>query len=199
MTKNVFITKWSSLATGQDADLSLVPPASRRRLSPLQKIYFSLSSRLATTEYATAVFATQNGEDSVTRRLVEDFNFDGSVSPQRFSASVYNAAPGLWSICSSNRSNYTAIAAGVDSLEAGLLESLTSQMPTLSVYAEETDGGCGVGVLFSSEGGGDEVEVNFVANPSAQTMSYDDFVKFLSASCNEITGRYITLKRILRG
>ena len=195
MTKKISISGWSCHIPGQEVDLSAVPLSSRRRLSSIQKIYFALASRASAAEYAAAVFATKNGEDSVTRRLVDDFNCDGSVSPQRFSSSVYNAAPGLWSIFAGNHSTYTAVAAGEESLEAGLIEALTGPMPSLCVYAEETDGGYGIGVQFDSCGDGG-VEVEFSFDSSASALSFDDFVAFLSSDRGEAAGRYIRFKRM---
>ena len=84
------------LEPGVAPDVSFVPPLVRRRLSPLQKIFFALAKVVEEGLSASTVFASRDGEDALTRRTVEDFQADGSVSPHRFSSSVYNASPGLW-------------------------------------------------------------------------------------------------------
>lgn len=138
------------LRPGEPPDVAFVPPLLRRRLSPLQKIFFHLAHLEGTSAPANIVFATRDGEDTLTRRIVEDFQADGSVSPQRFSTSVYNAAPGLWSVFTKNTAPYTAIAAGRCTVKRGVYEAITSGIsPTLFVYAEETDGGHGFSILYA--------------------------------------------------
>ena len=137
------------LKSGETPDVSFVPPLQRRRLSPLQKIFFHLANFEGFPAPRNIVFASRDGEDTLTRRLVDGFNADGSVSPQRFSTSVYNAAPGLWSVFTKNPAPYTAIAAGGATVERGLYEAEHADLyPTLFVYAEETGGGHGFSVLY---------------------------------------------------
>lgn len=141
------------LKPGETPDVSFVPPLQRRRLSPLQKIFFHLANFEGQPLPKRIVFASADGEDTLTRRTVEDFNADGTVSPNRFSSSVYNAAPGLWSVFTHNTAPYTAIAAGRDTIRCGLLEALLpADTPTLFVYAEETGGGHGFSFLYGFEG-----------------------------------------------
>ena len=86
----------SIMTPGRPVDVSFAPPPLRRRLSPLQRLFFSLANGLGPGANETIVFASRDGEDTLTRRIVADYADGGSVSPQRFSTSVYNAAPGLW-------------------------------------------------------------------------------------------------------
>ncbi len=138
------------LKPGEAPDVNFVPPVMRRRLSPLQKIFFHLANFEGMPAPKNVVFASRDGEGTLTRRIVDDFQTDGSVSPQRFSTSVYNAAPGLWSVFTKNTAPYTAIAAGDESVRCGLIEALGAAIsPTLFVYAEETGGGRGFSFLYS--------------------------------------------------
>ena len=146
MKRFVTLTASAVLGAGESPDVAFVPPMVRRRLSLLQKIYFSLANSVCSRPPAGAVFASRDGEDGLTRRIVDSFNGDGTVSPYQFSASVYNAAPGLWSVHTKNRSPYTAVAAGDDTVECGLLETFGAPAPALFVYAEETGGGYGQSV-----------------------------------------------------
>ena len=137
------------LRPGGTPDISFVPPLLRRRLSPLQRIFFHLANFPDQPRPKRIVFASRDGEDTLTRRIVEDFRVDGSVSPNRFSTSVYNAAPGLWSVFTGNTATYTAVAAGRETVKCGLLEALLpAETPTLFVAAEETEGGHGFSFLY---------------------------------------------------
>ena len=141
------------LRPGEAPDVSFVPPLLRRRLSPLQRIFFHLAHFEGAPAPANVVFATRDGEDTLTRRIVEDFRADGSVSPQRFSTSVYNAAPGLWSVFTRNPAPYTALAAGRATVKRAVYEALAAGVtPTLLVYAEETGGGHGFSFLYAFDG-----------------------------------------------
>ena len=187
------------LAPGETPDVSFVEPMVRRRLSPLQKIYFALANKVGGAPLS-AVFASRDGEDSLTRRIVDDFHEDGSVSPHRFSASVYNAAPGLWSVRTANRSPYTAIASGDDSIEAGLLEALWGARPTLYVYAEETGGGYGAAVLLV-EKSGSESAFACEARPAAGDsddgrLAFSDWTDLVSGRRESIRCRWISLSRV---
>ena len=142
------------LRPGEPPDVAFVPPLLRRRLSPLQKVFFHLANFGADAPLPrNVVFASRDGEDTLTRRIVADFQADGTVSPQRFSTSVYNAAPGLWSIFTKNPAPYTALAAGDATVRYALLEALGAGVtPTLFVYAEETGGGHGFSFLYAFDG-----------------------------------------------
>lgn len=141
------------LKAGETPDVSFVPPLQRRRLSTLQKIFFHLARFDGLPPPKRIVFASRDGEDALTRRTVADYRADGTVSPGCFSTSVYNAAPGLWSIFTRNPAPYTAVAAGRETVKCGLLEALLpAETPTLFVYAEETEGGHGFSFLYGFEG-----------------------------------------------
>lgn len=142
------------LKPGEPPDVSFVPPLLRRRLSPLQKAFFHLANFGPDAPAPrNVVFASRDGEDALTRRIVADFRADGSVSPHRFSSSVYNAAPGLWSVFTKNVAPYTAVAAGDETVRCALLEALGAAVtPTLLVCAEETGGGHGFAFLYAFDG-----------------------------------------------
>lgn len=194
MNRTFSIVAKAVLKPGETPDVSSVPPLVRRRLSPLQKLYFALAASVETSApAATAVFASRDGEDTLTRRIVEEFNDDGSVSPHRFSASVYNAAPGLWSVYTKNRAPYTAVAAGEGSIEAGLLEALNGTVPSLFVYAEETGGGYGAAILFGAEG--DESLSVTAGDSTAPFITFNTLVAFLAGEASVLQGRWITLLR----
>lgn len=192
MTSTIYLSAFAVLPSGEVPDVSFVPPLVRRRLSPLQKIYFALAHAAETTPAASSVFATRDGEDAFTRRIVSAFNEDGSVSPHLFSASVYNAAPGLWSVFTKNRAPYTSIAADADTIECGLLESLKNAASTLFVYAEETNGGYGAAVLFSRTEGTRRLVVS-PGDASRPPLTFQALSDFLSGASRQLAGRWMTL------
>ena len=125
MKKTVYVTSYAIKDVGGECDLSFAPPMMKRRFSPLQKVAFSLLNAVAPKGSAPkTVFASRDGEVKLTHELVGAFNAGDGVSPWKFSSSVYNAAPGLYSVYSGNRSTYTAIAAGDETIENSLIEAV---------------------------------------------------------------------------
>lgn len=193
MKRTVHLAAHAVLGPGGTPEISFVPPLVRRRFSPLQKLYFALAKAAEKSPAANTVFSSRDGEDTLTRRLVEEFHADGTVSPHRFSSSVYNAAPGLWSVFTGNRASYTAVAAGDDSVESGLLEALAGAMPSLYVYAEETGGGYGAAMFFEDVPGAralDAVE----GDPARGAMTYEALAAFLEGRTHVLEGRWVTLR-----
>ena len=149
MKRRIRILARKLLRRGEDPNVSFVPPLARRRLSPLQKAFFHLARMEGSPEPVNVVFASRFGEDSLTRKLVADFKAAGEVSPKDFSASVYNAAPGAWSVFTHNKASYTAIAAGPDTVRCANIEARGMEKgPVLLVCAEEAGGTRGFSVLF---------------------------------------------------
>lgn len=194
MNRTLTIAAWSVLEPGAEPDVSFVPPLVRRRFSPLQMRFFALARAVGAGDGCEIAFASRDGEDTLTRRIVDDFHADGSVSPQRFSASVYNAAPGLWSVFAKNRSAYTAIASGDDSIECGLLEALGSMARPVFVYAEETGDGYGAAVRFAADGGR-QIEVTD-AKSCGRAIDFRAWAEFLSGKTQELNGRWLNLREI---
>ena len=191
MNRTLSIVSWSLLRPGEPPDVSFVPPILRRRLSPLQRIAFSLLGSAGAGKEDAIVFASRDGEDTLTRRIVSDFKADGSVSPHRFSTSVYNAAPGLWSVFTGNRSAYSAVAAGEDTIECGLLETLDARGCTF-VFAEETSGGFGLAVRFAEDGSGRRV--SFEDSSGGAPIRFEALADFLVGRTRELNGRWIHLR-----
>lgn len=177
-----------------EPDLSFLPPQRRRRLSPLQKIVFSIARDAAGDERDYALFfSSREGEDRLTRALVRGFRESGEVSPLRFSASVYNAAPGLFSVFTGNRRPYGALAAGEETLECGLLEALLHPGRRLWVYAEERDGGFGCGCLLEDAPGGTPLLLA-PGDAARPAPAFPDAKAFLEGRAPALAGRYLTLR-----
>lgn len=197
MKRELSIEAFAVAEPGTAPDVSFVPPLLRRRLSPLQRLFFALSREVGADTADWIVFASRDGEDTLTRRIVDDFHADGSVSPHRFSASVYNAAPGLWSVFAKNKAPYTAIAAGDDSIECGLLELLAgARGRAVLVYAEETGGGYGAALRIGPPGTPDRrIEVTD-AGGTDRPLAFRDFADFLSGTRRELRGKWLAWREV---
>ena len=188
------------LPEGKPAVPDFVPPLQRRRFSPLQSRFFTVAHAVnegLPSRYKT-VFASEDGEDALTRRIVKEFNECGEVSPARFSTSVYNAAPGIYSIFDHCHEAYTAIAAGPETPEVGWLEALTERGARLWVYAEETNGGCGMGVRIEAAPLKDTDSWKVVVSdgvPGAPSLTRADMAAFLRGETATLVSRSFTLTR----
>ncbi|MGN0854228.1 MAG: beta-ketoacyl synthase chain length factor [Kiritimatiellia bacterium] len=138
--------EWRATAESPRPDVSFMPPLAQRRLSDVERAALSVAWQ-ALERYEAAddsvrrmipvVFASRWGEIGTTVRLMQQMYADGEMSPAGFSNSVHNAAPGHLSLLLKNTAPYTAIAAGPDSYEMGLLEASTYPGKVLFIYAEE--------------------------------------------------------------
>lgn len=70
------------------------------------------------------VFASRYGEIARSVGMLEQLAVGETLSPTAFSMSVHNAIGALFSIARENRSNYTAVAAGDETVEAAFTEAL---------------------------------------------------------------------------
>lgn len=190
------------LAEGEAAVPTFVPPLHRRRLSPLQQRFFVLAHAVTEglpRDYAM-VFASEDGEDSLTRRLTAEYRETGEVSPMRFSTSVYNAAPGLYSILTKNRAPYTAVVAGPETVDCGLLEALLTPGRRLWAQVEETRGGRGAACLMADEGDlpeGASFRARMSAgSPDAEPLTLRKVADFLTGERMALVSRYFALERL---
>ena len=122
-------------------DVSYLPPLLRRRLGSMGRMALAVAGQCATGETALpTVFASRHGELQRTVELLQALARHEPLSPTDFSLSVHNSAAGLFSIARRDRSPATAVAAGDDTLAAGLIEGfgmLAEGMPqVLVVYAD---------------------------------------------------------------
>jgi len=131
--------EWKMSDESPSPDLSFIPAMERRRLTPLERAALSVAWQVyPKDEQLPVVFASRWGEIGTTLKLMRQQHEEGEVSPAGFSNSVHNAMPGHFSLLTHNRAPYTAIAAGEDSYEAGLLEASMQKGKVVFVYAEET-------------------------------------------------------------
>lgn len=203
-TRTLFILRPMVLACDAPVTLDFVPPLQRRRLSRLQQRTFAVAHQITEgfpTDYRV-VFASQDGEDELTRKLVAAFTIDGDVSPMRFSTSVYNAAPGLYSIFTKNSASYSALAAGDETLDCSLLEMLLAEQRTLWIYSEETHNTPTLGCFMLPEGDYDTAYCDGICCQwsagvvDAPLLTPTVVAAFLNGETKTLCSRYFTLIRV---
>lgn len=126
----------------REPDVHFIPPLLRRRLDPLGRMALHVAWPCARDHEALPlVFASRHGSLERTVQLLEDLILEAPLSPTAFSLSVHNSIAGLFSICRTDRSPSTALAAGEHTLGAGLLEGIgmlaDGAGKVLVVYADE--------------------------------------------------------------
>ena len=140
MTQRILAkAEWRESADAPKPDVSFVPPMERRRLTQLEKAALSVAWKASGGKIdCPVVFASRWGEIGTTLKLMRQMHDEGEMSPAGFSNSVHNAAPGHLSLLAKDKAPYTAIAAGPDTYDMGLLEASTYPGRVLFVYAEES-------------------------------------------------------------
>ena len=136
--------EWRPTPEEPRPDVAFVPPLERRRLTGVERAALAVARRaldrcaeLFPGGEMPVVFASRWGEIGATERLMRQFHAEGEMSPAGFSNSVHNAAPGHLSRLLGSRAPYTAVAAGPDTYEMGLVEASSRSGRVLFVYAEE--------------------------------------------------------------
>jgi hypothetical protein len=88
-----------------------------------------------------AVFASRHGDPGRALPMLADMAQGLEISPTQFSMNVHNAAAGIWSIATQDRSPITALAAGPETFGLGLLEAFAQHRATgeavLFVYGDD--------------------------------------------------------------
>ncbi len=131
-------SEWTQSEADARPDVGFVPPMERRRLTPLERAALAVAWKVYPHgEEIPIVFASRWGEIGTTLKLMRQMHDEGEMSPAGFSNSVHNAAPGHLSLLTKSKAPYTAIAAGKETYDMGLLEASTYPGRVLFVYAEE--------------------------------------------------------------
>jgi len=200
---------WEASDAAPKPDVSFVPPLMRRRLTMLERAALAVAWPVRSEQEIPVVFASRWGEIGVTLDLMRQFHAEGEMSPAGFSASVHNAAPGVFSLLTKNHAPYTAIAAGARSLESGILEALALQREVLFVYAEEatpemyrphfadvqTARAVAARLVPCAEAAAGAVEVAFTASEQAP-LTYAAWVDFLAARTHAVATAHALLRRV---
>lgn len=193
MKKTLFVSASFVKFSSDELDISFVPPMTRRRFSLLQKVSFFLLNKVAPVgEEIKIVFASRDGEGKLTSDIVQAYNEEGSVSPWKFSSSVYNASPGLYSVYAKNHASYTAIAAGEETIENSLIEAIFETESVAWCYAEETQSGYGAAIRFGPTTGR-KLQVS-AGNNEKSPINFEDIAKFIAGEILLLEGKRISFK-----
>jgi hypothetical protein len=127
---------------GACAPEAAIPAATRRRLGGFARNAICCGLGVLGGEDADIVFASRYGDLSLAHALLNDIVAAIPPSPAGFAMSVHNAPAGVLDILRASRTGHTAIAAGLDSFCAGLLEAwmrlaTTPSMKIVLIYAEQ--------------------------------------------------------------
>jgi beta-ketoacyl synthase-like protein len=109
---------------GQSSGEAAIPPALRRRMGRLER----LAARCALGVLETAkpdelIFCSRYGNIETMSALLQGMAEGQMMSPMAFSGSVHNATPGLIGQIRHERLAHTAVAAGLNTLIAGVAEA----------------------------------------------------------------------------
>lgn len=108
---------------GRALNEDALPPSVRRRMGRLEKLGARCTlGVLDETPTGELIFCSRYGNLETLSSLLGGIAEEQLMSPMQFAGSVHNAAPGLVGQIRKERLSHTAIAAGPDTLRAGLLE-----------------------------------------------------------------------------
>jgi len=122
----------------KEADVSFIPPLTRRKLSLLDKLALTAMNKSFSPKTEEIVFASKNGEIDRLNDLISQYQEYNEVSPAQFSGSVHNYPAGFF--CQHKKLNipYYALSAGDDSLKNGIIKSIISDRENvLFIYADD--------------------------------------------------------------
>ncbi|MBR4597100.1 MAG: beta-ketoacyl synthase chain length factor [Opitutales bacterium] len=199
------LKKFKTINAGENPpDVSFLPMLARRKLDMTGKIVLSLANAVAGGESGyKSVFSSRYGCLNGCIKLFESLNSGAGVSPNGFSSSVHNFPIGMQSILSKNKESYTAIAAGENSLELGVLEAFAQQSkvffvcaqePLLSVIdAEGEEPQEALGIAFYAEPAPENGDFELTAGQFANPALKFEGLKNLLENGGEICGKFIKL------
>ncbi len=126
---------------GSCAEEKEIPAGLRRRLGTLGRMGVACGLGVAPQGDADIVFCSRHGDISLAHQLLTALVEGEPMSPAGFSMSVHNAVPGVLDLARKARIGHTAIAAGAQTLSAGLVEAwlrlaARPHLDVVLVYAE---------------------------------------------------------------
>lgn len=195
--KTFYIYK-SSYIKEEVPDVSFLPMLMRRKLSSIGKAAIYVMNEIYEKNDINLVYASNYGELERVKKLLNQKNTDGEMSPTGFSFSVHNSSVGLFSLLNHINLSYNSISAGENSLAAGILESIISDKDVLFCFAESIGGLKSVGCLFGITPRDDALQVALLPNNDRKTSdnSFDAFVKFLNNDTDEYISDFYILRKL---
>lgn len=133
----------AGMAADDVPDMAFMPPLQRRRLGNMARMSFRVIENCLDEGQPSLplVFASRHGELKRSYSLLSSLAEAEPLSPRDFSLSVHNATAGLHSIFRHNTAPSSAVAAGIDTLPAALLEAAVqaraAKQESLLVWVED--------------------------------------------------------------
>lgn len=192
------------LRLGQCKDDSVIPAGHRRRLGAYGRMAVTCGLSVAGADSSDLVFCSRYGDVDLAYGLLKSLAVDEILSPAAFSLSVHNSVPGVMDLVRKSRVGHTAVAAGAQSLSAGLaeawakLEAKPGQSVTL-VFAEgelpsdlkpfsnEPGFGLALAMTLSASGSGQ------VLGQFSLAQSDDDGVTPISFTSEELVEKIVSV------
>jgi hypothetical protein len=181
------VQQWAAVLQSPDGERTfgeaggedIIPSGVRRRMGKLERLAVrSMLSVLKSGTTSELIFCSCYGNLETLTALLRSIGAGEPMSPMAFSGSVHNAAPGMVGQIRKEKIAHTALAAGENTLRAGLVEAYArlaadrcpdvivayADLPLADVYADfENDpksGGIGLAMrLVLGEASSDSVEV----------------------------------------
>ena len=110
--------------SGDCAEEAEIPAGRRRRMGPMERLMARCVLGVLSEEPAAEIIlCSRYGNVEALEALLRSISAKEPLSPMTFSLSVHNAAAGLVEQIRGDRTGHTALAAGRDTLTAGLIEA----------------------------------------------------------------------------
>ena len=180
-------------------DLSFIPMLMRRKLDNFGKAaLYSLYNVYEENTQDKLIFASCYGDIERVKKLINQRQEEGEISPTGFSFSVHNATIGLFSLLNSIKSSYNSISAGKDTLTNALLEAIleSKTTPIIFCYAEHNEKLESLALSISNtKENKNSIEVTIDLSNNNNLNSFDDFILFLNGEKTTFTSNLYSLKR----
>lgn len=176
-----YINKYS-FTFDENVDSSFIPMMMRRKLNTFGKVsLYNLYNCFDENPDINLVFGSSYGDVERIKKLLEQKDVEGEISPMGFSFSVHNATIGLFSLLNKIKSSYNSISAGVDTLPFSLLEAimLSKENPVLFCFTETDSSINSVALSISQQEVGYCVELRQKEFCSSKSDDFISFVDFL--------------------
>lgn len=177
-------------------DVGFLPMLMRRKLSSIGKTAIYTMNEVYEGNDIKLVYASNYGELERVKKLLDQKNTEGEMSPTGFSFSVHNSSVGLFSLLNKINSPYSSISAGENSLSAGILESVITNDDVLFCFAESVVGLRGAACTFGRKPRVGAIKAELLPNDGKTSAAgFDDFVNFLNGAKDEYVSDFYVLRR----
>lgn len=199
MNCNKFYINKYAFVKDEIPDLSFIPMLMRRKLDNFGKAaLYSLYNVYEENTQNKLIFASCYGDIERVKKLINQRQEEGEISPTGFSFSVHNATIGLFSLLNSIKSSYNSISAGEDTLQNALLEAIleSKNSPVIFCYAENNEKLESLALSISKEKQNeDAIEITIDLNKKDSSTSFDEIISFFKGEKNSFTSNLYSLER----